>query len=80
MPMQNNSTAADMRVALLYQTSHLGGHLKDALKEFGANVVYEAPPADIDRDKLEGSGARVVKQPSFAMRPRARARPSRAAP
>ena len=49
-----------MRVALLYQTSHLGGHLKDALKEFGANVVYEAPPADIDRDKLEGSGARVV--------------------
>ena len=55
-----NSTAADMRVALLYQTSHLGGHLKDALKEFGANVVYEAPPADIDRDKLEGSGARVV--------------------
>ena len=55
-----DSTASDMRVALLYQTSHLGGHLKDALKEFGANVVYEAPPADIDRDKLEGSGARVV--------------------
>src|SRR5215475_12203225 len=50
----------DMRVALLYQTSHLGGHLKDALKEFGAKVVYEAPPADIDRDKLEGSGAKVV--------------------
>jgi two-component system chemotaxis response regulator CheB/chemosensory pili system protein ChpB (putative protein-glutamate methylesterase) len=55
-----DSTITDMRVALLYQTSHLGGHLKDALKEFGANVVYEAPPADIDRDKLEGSGARVV--------------------
>ena len=54
------NSAADMRVALLYQTSHLGGHLKDALKEFGANVVYEAPPADIDRDKLENSGARVV--------------------
>ena len=62
MPMSNNSSpsAQDMRVALLYQTSHLGGHLKDALKEFGANVVYEGPSADIDRDKLEGSGARVV--------------------
>ena len=34
--MQSNNTAGDMRVALLYQTSHLGGHLKDALKEFGA--------------------------------------------
>src|SRR5690242_7924554 len=60
MPMQSNNTAADMRVALLYQTSHLGGHLKDALNELGAQVVYEAPPADIDRDRLEGSGARVV--------------------
>ena len=50
----------DMRVALLYQASHLGAHLKDALKELGASVVYEAPPADIDRDRLEGSGAKVV--------------------
>ena len=49
-----------MRVALLYQASHLGTHLKDALKDLGAQVVYEAPPADIDRDRLEGSGAKVV--------------------
>jgi two-component system chemotaxis response regulator CheB/chemosensory pili system protein ChpB (putative protein-glutamate methylesterase) len=35
-------------------------HLKQALSDLGASVVYEAPPAQIDRDKLEGSGARVV--------------------
>jgi chemosensory pili system protein ChpB (putative protein-glutamate methylesterase) len=56
----NMQLSPDMRVALLYQASHLGTHLKDALKELGASVVYEAPPADIDRDRLEGSGARVV--------------------
>ena len=47
-------------VALLYQTSQLEGHLKDALKELGAAVVYEALTAQMDRDALEGSGAHVV--------------------
>ncbi len=47
-------------VALLYQTNQFGGHLRDALRELGAAVVYETLTADIDRDKLEGSGARVV--------------------
>jgi len=56
----NMQMSPDMRVALLYQASHLGTHLKDALKDLGAQVVYEAPPADIDRDRLEGSGAKVV--------------------
>jgi chemosensory pili system protein ChpB (putative protein-glutamate methylesterase) len=56
----NPQSSMDVRVALLYQTSHLGGHLRDALKELGAAVVYEAMSADIDRDALEGSGARVV--------------------
>ena len=55
-----NQMSQDMRVALLYQASHLGTHLKDALNDLGAQVVYEAPPADIDRDRLEGSGAKVV--------------------
>jgi len=50
----------DVRVALLYQASGLGSHLKEALKELGAAVVYESPPSDVDRDRLEGSGARVV--------------------
>lgn len=53
-------TPSPVAVALLYQTSQFGGHLRDALKELGAAVVYEALTADIDRDKLEGSGARVV--------------------
>lgn len=47
-------------VALLYQTSQLEGHLKDALNELGAAVVYEALTAEMDRDALEGSGAHVV--------------------
>jgi two-component system chemotaxis response regulator CheB/chemosensory pili system protein ChpB (putative protein-glutamate methylesterase) len=47
-------------VALLYQAGQLGSHLKNALGELGAAVVYEAPPASVDRDALENSGARVV--------------------
>ncbi|MGH8042692.1 MAG: chemotaxis protein CheB [Rudaea sp.] len=47
-------------VALLYQAGQVGRHLKDALGELGAAVVYEAAPASVDRDALEGSGARVV--------------------
>ncbi|HSM99437.1 MAG TPA: chemotaxis protein CheB [Rudaea sp.] len=47
-------------VALLYQAGQFGSHLKNALGELGAAVVYEAPPANIDRDALENSGARVV--------------------
>jgi chemosensory pili system protein ChpB (putative protein-glutamate methylesterase) len=49
-----------VRVALLNQTNQHGDHLKDALRELGASVVYEAVASDIDRDALEGSGARVV--------------------
>ncbi len=55
-----NPQGQGVRVALLYQANHLGGHLRDALKELGAAVVYEALSADIDRDALESSGARVV--------------------
>ncbi|MEO8669917.1 MAG: chemotaxis protein CheB, partial [Tahibacter sp.] len=54
------ATEDPVSVALLYQTSQLEGHLKDALKELGAAVVYEALTADMDRDALEGSGAHVV--------------------
>ena len=49
-----------VRVALLNQTSRHGDHLKDALRELGAMVVYEAITNDLDRDALEGSGARIV--------------------
>lgn len=56
MPEANSPVA----VALLYPSQQHGGHLRDAMKEFGAEVVYEALAAEIDRDALEGSGARVV--------------------
>lgn len=52
--------SVSVAVALLYQPGQLGGHLKEALGELGAAVVYEAAPASVDRDALEGSGARVV--------------------
>lgn len=57
-----NPTVHDepVSVALLYQTSQLEGHLKEALKDLGAAVVYEALTAQMDRDALEGSGAHVV--------------------
>ena len=59
--MHNHDLAEEpVSVALLYQTSQLEGHLKDALNELGAAVVYEALTAEMDRDALEGSGAHVV--------------------
>ena len=48
-----------VNVALLYQTSQFETHLKEALRELGAAVVYEALAAEVDRDALEGSGASV---------------------
>ena len=47
-----------LTVALLQSAQE--PHLKQALHDLGASVVYEAAPAQIDRDKLESSGARVV--------------------
>ncbi|HJU39267.1 MAG TPA: hypothetical protein VJ724_06805, partial [Tahibacter sp.] len=58
--MHNPDLDEPVSVALLYQTSQLEGHLKDALNELGAAVVYEALTAEMDRDALEGSGAHVV--------------------
>lgn len=58
--MPNIMDREAVSVALLYQTSQLEGHLKEALKELGAAVVYEALTAQMDRDALEGSGAHVV--------------------
>lgn len=58
--MPNSPATQDMRVALLYQTTQHGSHLREALKDLGASVVYEAQSSTIDRDALEGSGARVV--------------------
>jgi len=50
--------ANQLTVAILQSTQE--AHLKQALHDLGATVVYESAPALIDRDKLEASGARVV--------------------
>ena len=52
------SSANNLAIAILQSSDE--AHLKQALQDLGAAVVYEAPPAQIDRDKLEGSGARIV--------------------
>lgn len=47
-------------VALLFDDAELGGHLRDALRERGAQIVHEGTLAAISRDLLQGSGAEVV--------------------
>lgn len=47
-------------VALLYEAGDLGGHLKVALNELGAAIVYESQASSLDRAALAGSGARIV--------------------
>src|ERR1700744_6608761 len=47
-------------VALLFDAAELGGHLRDALRERGAQIVHEGTLAAISRDLLQGSGAEVV--------------------
>lgn len=49
-----------LSIALLSQGGESGRHLRDALAASGAPVVYESQAADLDRDALEKSGARVV--------------------
>jgi two-component system chemotaxis response regulator CheB/chemosensory pili system protein ChpB (putative protein-glutamate methylesterase) len=47
-------------IALLYQVSALNSHLKDALTELGARVVYDSTAEAFDRGALSKSGAEVV--------------------
>lgn len=47
-------------IALLYQAPALHAHLKQALTELGARVVYDTPAASFDRSALSESGAEVV--------------------
>jgi chemosensory pili system protein ChpB (putative protein-glutamate methylesterase) len=50
----------NVAVALVYQSQALHQHLRAALDEFGANIVYEATTAGFDQTALNGSGASVV--------------------
>jgi chemosensory pili system protein ChpB (putative protein-glutamate methylesterase) len=47
-------------IALIYQADALHRHLKSALTEFGANVVYEAHASEFRFEQLDRSGAAVV--------------------
>jgi two-component system chemotaxis response regulator CheB/chemosensory pili system protein ChpB (putative protein-glutamate methylesterase) len=56
----DQAAVAAVPVALLYQAGDLGGHLKAALHDLGAAIVYESQASSLDRAALEGSGARIV--------------------
>ncbi len=51
---------ASVAVALVYQSQALHQHLRAALDEFGAHVVYESVTSGFDLSALERSGASVV--------------------
>ncbi len=50
----------EVSIALLYQAPGHSEHLKLALTELGAHVVYDSPAAKFDRAALDASGARIV--------------------
>lgn len=58
--MPHTDARRDVPIALLYQQVALHAHLKHALSDLGAQVVYDAPAASFDRGALDASGARVV--------------------
>ena len=58
--MQSTERRSEVPIALLYAAQGLQSHLKDALAELGARVVYDAAAAKFDRSALHASGARVV--------------------
>lgn len=47
-------------VALLFDDSELGGHLRDALHERGARIVHEGGVAGLNRELLQQVGADVL--------------------
>ncbi|PIV32807.1 MAG: hypothetical protein COS34_10985 [Lysobacterales bacterium CG02_land_8_20_14_3_00_62_12] len=47
-------------VALVYQSPALNEHVRNALGEFGARLVYESATQNFQLEALEGSGASVV--------------------
>jgi chemosensory pili system protein ChpB (putative protein-glutamate methylesterase) len=50
----------DVAVALVYQSQALHQHLRSALDEFGAHVVYESTTSGFLQSALDQSGASVV--------------------
>ena len=60
MPESQSGSASAVPIALLHEAGDRDRHLKDALNELGAAIVYEAQARDLDRVALAGSGARIV--------------------
>lgn len=58
--MPSTETRAEVSVALVYQAQAVQAYLSDALRDLGANVVYETRTRDFERAVLDRSGARVV--------------------
>ena len=58
--MPSTEGRAAVSVALVYQAAALQTYLSDALRDLGANVVYETRTRDFERAVLDRSGAKVV--------------------
>ena len=54
------SSDHNVSVGLVYQAAAVNQHLKQALAELGAHVVYDAPASSFDFGALDASGAEVV--------------------
>lgn len=58
--MPSPDARAAVAVGLVHPPGDQHGHLRDALRDLGANIVYEAETVRFDRSALEQSGAQVV--------------------
>ena len=58
--MPSIDTRVEVAVGLVYPPGDLHSHLRDALRDLGATIVYEAETANFDRSALERAGAQVV--------------------
>lgn len=54
------SMPATLPVALVYGDAEACAHLRTALAEFNADIVYDSPGDDLDRTALGASGAKVA--------------------
>lgn len=58
--MLSTDTRVEVAVGLVYPPGDLSTHLRDALRDLGANIVYEAATTEFDRAALDRTGAQVV--------------------
>lgn len=58
--MPSTDTRVEVAVGLVYPPGDLHTHLRDALRDLGASIVYEAETAKFERAALDRAGAQVV--------------------